>query len=292
MDYVVHYPNNKESPSRASTLALHLPAGTSTDLKTLKKTRDPHVHYTFYESQVASIHQQMDQFIEGKLADLRRLLVQQARLYRYRLCNNCRKVYTDPVDFANAALSPFQRDMTTVTGGGGGGGQDRGGYKPRRSILKMVSSVVKPAPADAKETWPIPAATTKSPADLTTATSAPVGNVMSGGSSGGSGGIQYNLAHVNQTEGSSRVEIDLATLKPPKKSKVVKVKAKAKAKEAPKRKYIKRKSQKGIMSSIFVPPATTAPPPPPPPPLVSPLAHTPTPLVTLTTKRSQLVHPS
>ena len=77
MGQVVYYPqscptslltNGKPAEQARDSLRQHLPIGTATDLASLRKNRDPHVHYTFYASEY--------DYIERELNALRRHLLQ------------------------------------------------------------------------------------------------------------------------------------------------------------------------------------------------------------------------
>jgi len=116
MGEVVFYPNS--DPSRPANtrdiLREYLPVGTDIDPLSLRKNRDPHVHYAFYESECLFVTKQIDQGMQA-LQALKRHLLQQIRLYRYRLCNNCRKVWSGPVDLLKSNLSPYQEQTATAT---------------------------------------------------------------------------------------------------------------------------------------------------------------------------------
>jgi hypothetical protein len=103
---VVHHPRSDPSCSEQEAQERrlpHLPLGTPVDSARLAAERDPHVHYTYYQSQTALIRQEL----QRTFADMNHRLEQDIRLYRCRLCNNRRKTWTGPVNFAAAAPSPL-----------------------------------------------------------------------------------------------------------------------------------------------------------------------------------------
>jgi hypothetical protein len=106
---VMYYPCTEPGrpPEARSILGDYLPAGTATDLASLRKTRDPHVHYAFFRSEELFVDRVVECWLQDQLPALRRFLLSQIRLYRYRLCNNCRKTWTGPVDLQRAPASPF-----------------------------------------------------------------------------------------------------------------------------------------------------------------------------------------
>jgi hypothetical protein len=88
----------------------HLPVGVLSAYDVLKKLRDPHIHYAFFESEFLQIQSVIKQH-NAKVQELQKYLRTRVNHFKNRLMNNRKKKYTGgPIDLSKAPLTPFQQE--------------------------------------------------------------------------------------------------------------------------------------------------------------------------------------
>lgn len=140
MGETVHYPTGAPDDFRlhlpgAGTIGIIAPTSADSAPISVQGIRDPHVHFTYYESKRLF----MEMELEHHLHALHRVILPNVNMYRNRLCANCRS-WTGAVDYSKAPLSSFQTQCrahpTTFR------------FKPRpRPHISTSSSVATAAPA-------------------------------------------------------------------------------------------------------------------------------------------------
>lgn len=170
----VYYPYSAPGCLTQSREFLHqyLPVGTPIDVASLRRIRDPHVHYTFFRSQVLFVSTE----IEKTLANLQRYLVYQINQYRYRLCNNCRKTWGGTYNLQKSPLSPYQESLLQNSNNTSSSSPTHPSLSA--SVLASISSSlpivsVKPHPTSVTLTAPAPATAVAPPLPLPLPVGAP-----------------------------------------------------------------------------------------------------------------------